>query len=361
MNRERFIRQRRGDWQKFESLLTDMKHKRLRKWTGPEISKLSALYRSVCYDLSLVQSREWGSRLEQYLNDLVAQGHNCLYRSPPRSLHTALEFLSDGFPALLRQRAAFFFVALALFGVPFLVSMIVAAVDPVMAEQLTDKLALEQASESYSQKFYDEMDRRYGEERTLMAGFYVKHNIGIAFQCFSRGVLFGIGSIVTLLFNGISLGAVTGYLINQGLGNNFFSFAISHGSFELTAIVVAGAAGLLLGWGMVHPGQYSRLQSLRIHGLDAVRLACGAGFMLAIAALIEAYFSPSPLPDAVKYTVGTLLWVLVYLYLRLGGRGTYQLAASYARSDGRSRPAAGGNLSGNDRDTRSAPAQETSA
>lgn len=335
MNRERFIRQRRSDWQTFESLLQDMKGKRLRKWSGRDITRLSSLYRSVCYDLSLVQSREWGSRLEQYLNDLVAQGHNCLYRSPPRSVHTALHFLSDGFPALLRERAAFFYVALALFAIPFLVSMIVAAVDPVRAELLTDKMALEHASESYSQKFYDEMDRRYGEERTLMAGFYVKHNIGIAFQCFSRGVLFGIGSVVTLLFNGISLGAVTGYLINQGLGNNFFSFAISHGSFELTAIVVAGAAGLLLGWGMVHPGQYSRLQSLRVHGLDAVKLACGAGFMLAVAALIEAYFSPSPLPDAVKYTVGTLLWILVFMYLRFGGRRTFEIATSYARTDSR--------------------------
>ena len=83
---------------------------------------------------------------------------------------------------------------------------------------------------------------------------------------------------------------------------------------------------------MVHPGQHSRLQSLRIHGMDAVQLACGAGFMLAIAALIEAYFSPSPLPQAVKYTVGTLLWILVAMYLRFGGRGTYALAASYGQS-----------------------------
>lgn len=329
MNRERFIRQRRGDWQQFETLVNEMRGKRLRKWSGKDITRLSSLYRSVCYDLSLVQSREWGSRLEQYLNDLVAQGHNCLYRSPPRSIHLVLEFISDGFPSLLRERAAFFFVALALFVVPFLVAMIVAAVDPVRAEQLTDKATLQHASESYSRKFYDEMDRRYGEERTVMAGFYVKHNIGIAFQCFSRGVLFGIGAILTLLFNGISLGAITGYLISQGLGNNFFSFAISHGSFELTAIVVSGAAGLLLGWGMVHPGQYSRLESLRIHGLDAVKLACGAGFMLAVAALIEGYFSPSPLPDIVKYVVGTLLWVLVILYLRFGGRGTYALATQY--------------------------------
>lgn len=328
MNRERFIRQRRADWQQYETLLTKMKHSRMSRWTGDEISKLSGLYRSLCYDLSLVQSREWGARLEQYLNDLVAQGHNCLYRSPPRSLDTVLRFLSDGFPALLRQRKHFFFVALALFTVPFVIAMIVAAVNPVLAEQLVDKANMEAAGSSYSKKLYSEGDQAYAAERTFMAGFYVWNNVGIAFQCFARGALFGIGTVVTLLFNGMTLGAISGYLINQGSGDNFFSFAISHGSFELTAIVIAGAAGLLIGWGMVHPGEHSRVESLRVHGLDAVKLGSGAAFMLTIAALIEAYFSPHPaIPHAVKYFVGTLLWVLVGCYLMFGGRGTFNLAA----------------------------------
>ena len=328
MNRERFIRQRRSDWQQYETLLTKMKNSRMSRWTGNEITKLSGLYRSLCYDLSLVQSREWGARLEQHLNDLVAQGHNCLYRSPPRSLDTVLNFLLDGFPALLRQRKHFFFVALALFAVPFLIAMIVAAVDPVLAERLVDKANMEAAGTSYSKDLYQKYDSAYAEERTFMAGFYVWNNVGIAFQCFARGAFFGIGTVITLLFNGMTLGAISGYLVNQGYGDNFFSFAISHGSFELTAIVIAGAAGLLIGWGMVHPGEYSRLESLRVHGLDAVKLGSGAAVMLAIAALIEAYFSPHPsIPHAVKYTVGTLLWILVVCYLALGGRGTYSLAA----------------------------------
>lgn len=328
MNRERFIRQRRGDWQQFETLLGKMKASRMSRWTGREITQLSGLYRSLCYDLSLVQSREWGARLEQYLNDLVAQGHNCLYRSPPRSLDSALSFLSDGFPALLRKRKHFFFVSLALFAVPFLIAMFVAMVDPVLAERIVDKAQMEGAGDSYSDSLYTDIDQKYAEERSFMAGFYVWNNVGIAFQCFGRGALFGVGTVVTLLFNGMVLGAISGYLINRGYGDNFFSFAISHGSFELTAIVIAGAAGLLIGWGLVHPGQHSRLESLRIHGMDAIKLGSGAGFMLVIAALIEAYFSPLPIPHVFKYVVGTLLWILVFCYLMLGGRGTYDAATS---------------------------------
>ena len=322
MNRERFIKKRRSDWQKMETLLTSMKKSRLGNWGGRDITRLSKLYRSVCYDLSLVQSREWGARLEQYLNDLVAQGHNCLYRSPPRSINVALDFLAEGFPRLLRKRKWFFFISLALFVIPFLVSMVIAAVDPVLAERLVEKTAMEESGESYSKELYTDIDGEYASERSFMAGFYVQHNIGIAFRCFALGVFFGIGTVVTLLFNGISLGAITGYLINRGHSDMFFSFAITHGSFELTAIVVAGAAGLLLGWGMIHPGDMTRKESMRIHGLDAIKLACGAACMLAVAALIEGYFSPMAIPHIVKYVVGTMAWILVFVYLVYGGRNS---------------------------------------
>lgn len=320
MNRERFIKRRRADWQHYEKVLAKMQGARLSRWKGSDVTLLSNLYRSICYDLSLVQSREWGSRLEQYLNDLVARGHNCLYRAPPRSLDTVATFLSAGFPQLLRRRKSFFFVALALFVVPFVVAMFVAMLDPVLAEQLVDRTSMDQAAEGYSKELYTAVDTEYAEQRSLMAGFYVWHNVGIAFRCFALGVFFGLGTVVTLLFNGLSLGAVTGYIMNQGHGDMFFSFVITHGSFELTAIVIAGAAGLLMGWGMIHPGQLTRRESLRVHGIDAIKLASGAGFMLVIAALIEGYFSPLAIPHIIKYVVGTMMWMLVFVYLMYSGR-----------------------------------------
>ena len=66
---------------------------------------LARLYRPVCCDLLLVQSREWGRRLELYLNDLVAQGHSCLYRSRPGSIRSLLKFVAHSFPMLLRVRS----------------------------------------------------------------------------------------------------------------------------------------------------------------------------------------------------------------------------------------------------------------
>jgi len=320
VNRDRFIRQRRDDWRQLEALLTRLNGKRGSKWLGADIQILARLYRSVCCDLSLVQSREWGHRLELYLNDLVAQGHSCLYRSRPGSIRSLIHFVTSGFPALLRYHWPFFLVALILFAGPFFISMAIIAIDPVSAERLVDQQVLDGAVASYSTTHYTRLDQEYANTRSLMTGFYIWHNIGIAFRAFALGILAGVGTVATLLFNGITLGAITGYLIHHGCSDNFFSFAISHGSFELTAIVIAGAAGLLMGWGIVHPGERTRLDSLKHHGQEAVKLAFGAGVMLTVAAGIEAWFSPLPIHHLPKYIIGTMLWLLVIVWLWLGGK-----------------------------------------
>ena len=322
MNRERFIRQRRGDWQLFEQLTARLRARRTARWQSQDVAELSRLYRSICYDLSMVQSREWGARLEQYLNDLVAQGHNCLYRSPPRSVTAVWEFWQSGFPCLLRQRSGSFFLALGLFAIPFLVSTVIGAMRPDLAELVAGKESLDAARESYSDPLYTEFDANYAGQRSYMAGFYVHHNIGIAFRAFALGAFCGIGTAMELLSNGIALGMVFGYMawVGGAAGDNFFSFVITHGSFELTALVVAGAAGLVLGQGVLFPGNMTRAASLRHHGSQSLLIALGAGGMLLIAALIEAFFSPLPIAHMVKYVVGTMMWVIVILYLSLAGR-----------------------------------------
>ena len=144
---------------------------------------------------------------------------------------------------------------------------------------------------------------------------------GIALRAFAVGILMGGMTVYVLLSNGISIGATAGYLIALGHGRTFLAFVISHGSFELTAIAIAGGAGLMLGNAIVHPGQRTRVEAIRVQGLDAVKIAFGAAVMLFIAAGIEAFWSPAPIPAIFKYIVGATLWVVVYLYLFLAGRG----------------------------------------
>lgn len=323
MNRERYVRLRRSDWKDFELLLAKLQKSRDGKWTAAEVSLMARLYRSVCFDLSMVQSREWGTQLEEYLNSLVASGHNFLYRSPQGQALPSLSFLLIGFPQLLRSQIRPFLLALALFGVPLVVCTILAAVRPDLAEYLVDREVLEQAKKMYSTSLYTSESPEFLGQRSYMFGFYVNNNVGIAFRAFSLGALAGIGTGLVLLSNGINIGLVQGCMLAEGgdTANNFFSFVITHGSFELTAIVIAGAAGLILARGIVFPETRTRLESLQHHGRIALRLALGAGAMLVVAAVIEGYFSPAPIGSGIKYFTGTLAWITVIAWLSLAGRG----------------------------------------
>jgi uncharacterized membrane protein SpoIIM required for sporulation len=335
MNKQRFLSRRRPVWKRFEQLLHE--HQR----TAREVREFSRLLRELSNDLAIIRSRDWGQGLVSYLNDLVARGHNAFYRAAPSEWGRLVSFLTTGFPRLFRANAGYFFVAAALFLVPLGATWAVVQTDPTAAlriipsEQLemfdsmyrsqrdrdaTDSKAAEDEKVPWEEDEEDGLEGGFGEERTAMAGFYVQHNVGIALQCFARGLLLGWGTIYTLLFNGITIGAVAGYVLSLGYAERFLSFVVSHGSFELTAIAIAGGAGLMLGDALVHPGQRTRVDALRFRGLEAVQIAGGAAAMLVVAALIEAFWSPAPIPSMTKYVVGSGLWLLVAAYLTFSGR-----------------------------------------
>jgi uncharacterized membrane protein SpoIIM required for sporulation len=131
----------------------------------------------------------------------------------------------------------------------------------------------------------------------------------------------GVGSGFFLLYNGMIIGAVAGHLSEIGFGQTFWSFVIGHGAFELTAIALAGAGGLKLGWALIAPGRLTRGEALRLAAQKSVLLVCGVMLFLLIAAFIEAYWSSkTSVAPLTKYAVGAALWLAVAVYLLLAGR-----------------------------------------
>jgi uncharacterized membrane protein SpoIIM required for sporulation len=117
---------------------------------------------------------------------------------------------------------------------------------------------------------------------------------------------------------------VAGHLTQIGYGVSFWSFVVGHGAFELTAIALAGGAGLKLGWALLAPGRLSRGDALRLAAARSVRLTGGVIVFLLVAAFIEAYWSSMTLASpTLKYLVGGGLWLLVLTYLLLAGRDTH--------------------------------------
>lgn len=327
MKKTQFLARRKPVWRQFELLVTRLDARGMRKLSPEELTSFSRLFRETCFDLSLIRSRDWGADVAAYLNGLVIRGHDCFHQARPARMGLLWWFVTTGFPRVWRANIWYFVAAAALFFVPLGVSWGAIQYDPGLASLVIDSEAREQMEEMYSKDIAEDGWKHFGENRAGMAGFYIWNNVSIAWQCFAHGILLGIGTVYILLSNGIQIGAVAGYLVAMGHGERFLSFVISHGSFELTAIAVAGGGGLMLGDALLRPGRRTRLESLRVRGSEALQIAGGAGIMLGIAALIEAFWSPSPLPPHLKYVVGSILWVVVFLYLALAGHEWKRAAA----------------------------------
>ncbi|HDP90009.1 MAG TPA: stage II sporulation protein M, partial [Thioalkalivibrio sp.] len=261
--------------------------------------------------------------LIERLDDLVLRGHQQLYQSRSGLGGRMLQFAAADFPATVRREWRALALACLLFYGPFLGMLVTVQFAPEFVYTVLDAGTVMQM-----QTMYDpELNERLGREReadsdVLMFGYYIRNNTSIGFQTFAGGLLFGIGTLFFLIYNGLVIGAVAGHLTHVGYIETFWGFVAGHSAMELTAIVLSGAAGLKLAAGLIRPGRKSRLRALLDNGRIAVTIVFGAAAMFFIAAFIEAFWSSIAwVPAQVKWGVGLFLWVLVIAYFVLLGRG----------------------------------------
>lgn len=310
-----FVAARSPEWKELDRILgaTEMLHKQ----GGVAVSRAAALYRSLCTDLMRCRAARYTPDLSAYLDGLAARAHAALYGAQPFRVPDVLAFFTRDFPRALRANGRFFAVSCALFFLPFAVGLLGALASDAFSTQVLPASALEGMAHNYSSGFAAGRDA--GTD-TGMAGFYVYNNVGIAFRCFATGILFGAGSLFYLFYNGLVTGTVAGYVMSAGFGGNIWTFMCGHAPFELTAIVIAGGAGLEMGYALVDTGGLTRVSSLRRAAPSIVRRILGAASMLLVAALVEGFWSPSSLPPPVKWTASGIFSLLVILYLSLAGR-----------------------------------------
>lgn len=313
MTRDEFVAARASRWSELERLLDAEGTSK----DGERIRQVAALYRELCADLMQVRSLGFGPDLRRRLDALAARSNNFLYRVPARHGHSAMRGLILDFPALVRREWAFVLTAGVLFWLPLALGTFGALSIPNFSERVLPAEMLEQMSSSYSDGFGS--GRSEGQD-AAMSGFYVYNNIGIAFRCFATGVLFGTGSIFFLVYNGLVIGTVIGHVASVGHGRNILTFVGGHSAFELTAIVISGAAGLKLGYSLIATGGLTRIGSLQKAGKPALGLVFGAACMLALAALVEGFWSPSGVRDEIKWAVAVLNAVLVLGTIAFAGR-----------------------------------------
>lgn len=315
LDRHTLVEQRSPDWQELAKILE--RDAPLAEQRAPRISRAAALYRAVCGDLMRARQTGSASDVVAYLDALTARAHNALYGARRYALGDALRALSFGFPRAFRKNWPFMLVSGLLFVVPFLIGWLGALRSPGFASTVLPLKTLEELSQSYAEGF---AHGRAAQTDAAMSGFYVNNNVGIAFRCFATGILFGAGSAFYTLYNGLFVGTVFGFVQHSGHGRNLFTFVCGHSPFELTALVVAGGAGLRMGAALIITEGRTRFGSLKSCAGELSLLVAGAAAMLCIAAVIEAFWSPSAVPSPVKYGFSALGWLVVFGFLAGAGR-----------------------------------------
>jgi uncharacterized membrane protein SpoIIM required for sporulation len=282
---------------------------------------VAALYRRACEHLALARARSYPRYMIDKLERITADAHQVIYQRREFGAARAWQAIAYDFPRAVRAHAGYVWLSAALFMIPTLLVGWLVYERPDLILSVVDGETAAQFEEMYSDSAEAIGSVRGADENWMMFGFYIKNNISVAFQCFAGGMLAGIGSMFFLIYNGVFGGAIGGYLTERGLSDTFYSFVVTHAAFELTAIVLSGAAGLRLGHAMVAPGRKRRLQSMVDATKDILPIIYGFVAMLIIAAAIEAFWSSARwLPVTVKYTVAGVCWLAVLLYLTLQGR-----------------------------------------
>ncbi|MFA9559177.1 stage II sporulation protein M [Evansella sp. AB-rgal1] len=311
MNVKQFVQQHRKDWKELEGLITTL-HKNKRKISGKHIDQFNRLYQKTTQHLSYSQTYFKDEDVTAYLNGLVAKSHNLLYKDQISSMKQIRYFFTTRFIGLLAEQWKFVIIAMILFTLGGLGSFLSVLHDPlhiyaVLPADIAQAVDPEQLGAS------DGM-----VNASLMSAEIMTNNIQVAILAFAGGITFGLLTVFLLVYNGIIVGALAALFWHYGMTYEFWAYIVPHGMIELTAIFIAGGAGLLMGYKLFVPGEYSRSYQLKENAKRSVLLLLGTIPLFIIAGVIEGFITPAAISLEAKYLVAILTVVGLILYVAIG-------------------------------------------
>ena len=313
-------------WAELEAQLNEILRgkpigKDAKKKTPINGERLAELYRRACEHLALARARAYPAYIQDRLDRLTADAHQVIYQHRGLGLSRVTQFFAADFPRAVRAHAVYVWIAIAVFMLPTVIIgwLVYERPELILSVESADTVAM--FEEMYSPDAQSIGRARTADTDWTMFGFYIRNNVTVSFQCFAGGLFAGLGSLFFLAFNGAHGGAIGGYLTERGMGSTFYSFVVTHSAFELTAIILSGAAGLRIGHAVLAPKRQKRVQALVTASRESIDIVYGVAVMLLIAAAIEAFWSSASwLPHAVKYTVAAGCWLAVICYFVFQGR-----------------------------------------
>ncbi len=309
MDVDAFVLAHRPTWNRLEQLL-----KRRRQLTGAEVDELVDLYQRVSTHLSMVRSASNDGVLIGRLSGLVARGRSAVTGAHAPLWSEFARFWTVSFPVVayrawrwwLGTGIAFLFVAA-------LIAMWVSG-NPEVRSTIGTPSEIKELVDNDFAAYYSE-----NPAGSFALQVWV-NNSWVAAQCIGFAILLGIPIPYVLFQNAANLGVVAGLMFNADRGDVFLGLLTPHGLIELTAVFLAGAVGMRLGWSVISPGNRPRGQVLAEQGRAVVSVAVGLVAVLLVAGLIEALVTPSPLPTFLRIAIGVAAELAFLAYVVHFGR-----------------------------------------
>jgi uncharacterized membrane protein SpoIIM required for sporulation/uncharacterized RDD family membrane protein YckC len=284
-------------WIAVAASLADAQRRGLRALGENGVRTFVSEYRALSIDLARLRTAARGEASSElfYLGRLVAGAHNLLYRDRRASATDIFKFIAIDVPTEVRRSFVPIFIAAAFLFLPAIVAGVAVVRNPAVAATFIPTSMLDRAQ--------DGVIRAQNEDgyipdpqvfRPVMASRIMANNIQVTIAAFAFGVTAGVGTLVLLLLNGVSFGGIIGLYASKGILGLLLAFVAPHGVLELSAICIAGGAGLLIAAALLLPGPRTRRRALADNSRRAMHLIAASTLFLVVAGSLEGLVSPIP-------------------------------------------------------------------
>lgn len=318
----RFRAAREADWRRLEDILTRAEKGSLRKLPDEDLLALPILYRGALSALSVARETSLDLELVSYLEGLCARAYFFVYGVRTTAAARIGAFFARDWPAAVQGLWKETLISALLMFLGALAGYILVSSDPSWYDSFVPSgLA---GGRDFGASAAALRETLYHDEGTnglsVFATYLFTHNSQVSIMCFALGFAFGVPTAMLIVHNGTMLGAILALFASRDLGFEMGGWLIIHGSTELFAIVLAGAAGFRIGWSVVFPGEKSRLAAAADSGRSAAVVMGGVVVMLLVAGLLEGFGRQLVTDDMTRYAVGGAMLVvwLGYFYVPRG-------------------------------------------
>jgi uncharacterized membrane protein SpoIIM required for sporulation len=319
----RFVSERGADWSRLESSVLRIEQDGLATLSLADARAFARLYRRVSSDLLRAQAALLNAAILDYLNDVVARSYAIVHASSRARQNRLAELLLREFPRHFRREWRMVALAALLLGSGIAVGALSVVFDPYALGAL-----IPDGHQGFTPSERVQRDEHaptglQGDTAAAFSGWLFTHNMQVSFLVFALGLTFGLGTVGILFFNGVPLGALGAQYLLDGQGLFFWAWVLPHGVTELTAVSIAGGAGLILARGLWLPGRQTRSAAVAREAKTAAGLLLGCVPLLVLAGLVEGTVSRThapALPYPIKLLFAALIASAVYAFLLRAGR-----------------------------------------